>query len=172
MMKSVGFVLLLIATFAYSSVENTIGCKEAIVTMLKNADLKTAQLTCKADPLGLAALTALKGNPDCKDYHLTNGKRQCEVLAAPFMKCVAGKLGYLRANGTIANNLILALYKASATSRPACDVSRFNFGVKKCGTEIDNYAFLKKAVCIGETADHAQPSGMNSVPGCRFCPGQ
>ncbi|XP_047736818.1 spidroin-2-like isoform X3 [Hyalella azteca] len=159
MMKSVGVVLLLTATFAYSGVEGANGCAKYLNNMLKNADVKTSFPDCMSDPAGQAALTALAGNPDCKGYKFITHNHKCEVLAAPFMKCVAGKIGVLNAAGSIDNTKILAEYTEWAKG-PGCDAAQFGFGVKKCGMKIKNYAFLKKAACIArESKKYTAQSG-------------
>ncbi|XP_018007355.1 uncharacterized protein LOC108665140 [Hyalella azteca] len=153
-MKSVGLVLLLAATFACSSVEGANECTTALYSKLRNAAFNSAFSACMSDPAGKAALTAIVGNYGCGGYTFTVGDRKCEVGAAPFMKCVAGKLGYLKADGSIDNTKILALYKTWATSDPKCKVAQYDSAVKKCGTTINNYAFLAKADCISTMADH------------------
>ncbi|XP_018010353.1 uncharacterized protein LOC108667794 [Hyalella azteca] len=152
-LKSVGLVLLLTATFAYSGVDGANACATALNSKLHNADLNSAFSACMSDPAGLAALTAIGGNSGCGGYNFAVGDLKCEVGAAPFMKCVAGKLGYLNANGSINATKILAQYKTYATSDPTCKVAQYNFAAKKCGTTIKNYAFLAKAACIATATD-------------------
>ncbi|XP_018013431.1 uncharacterized protein LOC108670463 [Hyalella azteca] len=163
MMKSVCLVLLLTAAFAYSGVEgtsgkqvvvktSTSGCGKALNNMVASAYDTPNFVACKSDPEGSAAWTALSGNPACKDYKFTVGDQKCEVLAAPYMKCVAGKQGFLKDDGSIDSTSIIAKYKLW-TSSPACDAAQFDFGVKKCGTTINNYAFLEKAACIATEAE-------------------
>ncbi|XP_018009575.1 uncharacterized protein LOC108667102 [Hyalella azteca] len=153
MMKSVGLVLLLTATFAYSGAEGTNACANALNNNVMNADLNSAFSACMSDPAGLAALTAIGGNSGCGGYNFAVGALKCEVGAAPFLKCIAGKLGYLNADGSINNTKILAQFKTWATSDPKCNVAQYNFAVNKCGTTINNYAFLAKAACIATATD-------------------
>ncbi|XP_018015842.1 uncharacterized protein LOC108672650 [Hyalella azteca] len=148
MMKSVGLVLLLTAAFAYSGVEGDNACETALSNKAMNAGLDSAYTACRSDPAGLAALKAIEGIPVCAGYMWFAGDIKCEVAAAPYMKCVAGKLGYLNANGSINNTKILAQFKTWATSDPNCNVAQYNFAANKCGTTINNYAFVAKAVCI------------------------
>ncbi|XP_018011318.1 uncharacterized protein LOC108668588 [Hyalella azteca] len=149
---SLGLVLLLTAGFAFSGVEGVTACARALVIMLRNTEKASASIECKSDPKGSAALTALAGDPVCKNYKFTVGDQKCEILAVPYMKCVAGKLGILNDDGSINNTKILAKFKSYATSKPGCDAPEYDFGAKKCGTQINNYAFLKKAACIASFA--------------------
>ncbi|XP_018012891.1 uncharacterized protein LOC108669957 [Hyalella azteca] len=155
MMKSVG-VVLLIATFAYSGVEGIYrynsACGKAVYKKLTSNDVYSATRTCVSDPEGKAALTAI-GRYGCGSYDFIVGPLKCEVGAAPYMKCVARKLGYLNADGSINNSKILAQYKTYATSAPKCSVAQYDFAVNKCGTTINNYAFLAKVACIAGAAD-------------------
>ncbi|XP_018018085.1 uncharacterized protein LOC108674637 [Hyalella azteca] len=108
---------------------------------------------CKADPKANASLTALAGNPACKDYKFSTRHRKCEVLAAPFMKCVARELGFLKADGSIDNTLVISQYKALIFGNPACNAAQYDYAVKKCGKKIKNYAFLKKAACMANATE-------------------
>ncbi|XP_018007360.1 uncharacterized protein LOC108665146 [Hyalella azteca] len=149
MMKSVGLVLLLIAAFAYSGVEGANSCATVLQnTIWQNADLKAALSACKSDPDGRAALTALGGYAACRGYNFGAVKvGKCDAVAAPYMKCVAGKLGYLKADGSINNAKISDQYKTYATRGSLCTDAMYNSAAGKCGT-VTNYAFLVKAECI------------------------
>ncbi|XP_018012088.1 uncharacterized protein LOC108669292 [Hyalella azteca] len=154
MMKSVGLVLLLIATFAYSGVDGANACATAFNNKFMNAALSSAFQACRSDPAGLAAITATQGIPVCAGYMGDDvGDIKCQVASAPYMKCVAGKLGYLNADGSINTTKILAQYKTWATSDPKCNVAQYDFAVNKCGTTINNYAFMAKAACIAKATE-------------------
>ncbi|XP_018011136.1 uncharacterized protein LOC108668422 [Hyalella azteca] len=146
MKKSVGLVLLLTAAFAYSGVEGTSGCENGLNYVAATLYERPVFGVCKSDPEGKASLAALAGNPACKDYKFITRHCECEVLAAPYMKCVAGKQGFLKADGSIDSEKIIGLYKMWTSK--ACDVAQFDSAAKKCGTEIENYAYLEKAACI------------------------
>ncbi|XP_018017874.1 uncharacterized protein LOC108674436 isoform X2 [Hyalella azteca] len=149
MMKSVGLVLLLIATFAYSSVEGS-NCGSSVAKAIYEKQvLKDALNACKSDRMGSAALTALAAQATCKDYEFNeaNGGK-CDEVAAPYMKCVAGKLGYLNYGGSIHYQMIFDQYKSYAVARGTLCKNQYDNGVRVCGTTISNYAFLGKAGCI------------------------
>ncbi|XP_018007021.1 uncharacterized protein LOC108664840 [Hyalella azteca] len=148
MMKSVGLFLLLTATFAYSGVDGANACATALDGKLIGAGLNAAYTACRSDPVAFAALKATAAIPVCARYVFTVGDRKCEVAGAPFMKCVAGKLGYLKADGSIDNKKVLDQFKTWATSNPKCSVAQYNFAASKCGSTIDNYAFVAKSACI------------------------
>ncbi|XP_018014373.1 uncharacterized protein LOC108671354 [Hyalella azteca] len=145
---SVGLVLFLTAASAYAAVANLTACTKALRLALKTATKGTSFIQCKSDPEGSVAWTALADNPDCKDYMFLTSKPQCEIAAAPLMKCVAGKLGYLNDDGSISGTKFISKFKSYVTSKPGCDAAQYDFGVKKCGPKITNYTFLKKAACI------------------------
>ncbi|XP_018017590.1 uncharacterized protein LOC108674182 [Hyalella azteca] len=168
MKKSVGLVLLLIATFAYSSVGSpgnkkgtppikykspgvsTSECKSSVAMIIfENQDLKNALSACKSDPKGRAALTALRAQATCRDYEFKedNGGK-CNEVAAPYMKCVAGKLGYLKAGGSIDGAKILDRYRNYAVSLGSRCRDLYDSALGKCGTTISNYAFLGKLKCL------------------------
>ncbi|XP_018011587.1 uncharacterized protein LOC108668844 [Hyalella azteca] len=159
MMKSVGLFLLLIAAFAYSGVEGANPCATALKAAWLDYTIASGTLrfpnsatsACGADPAGHAAIDALRG--DCQSYNFSVGDLKCDVVAAPYMKCVAGKLGYLNDDGSINTKKIFAQYKADATSGRKCSFRQYDFAVAKCGTNIDNYAFLKKVQCIITATD-------------------
>ncbi|XP_018017228.1 uncharacterized protein LOC108673860 [Hyalella azteca] len=153
-MKSVRLVLL-IATFAYSGVDGyrpKSACGKALYYNLTSNSQVKAVKTCASDPLADAAVKAI-ASYGCAKYAFQEGPLKCEVGAAPFMKCLAGKLGYLKADGSIDNMKILAQYRRDATRDPACNAARYNFAENKCGTTIDNYAFLAKMACLAAAAD-------------------
>ncbi|XP_018007362.1 uncharacterized protein LOC108665147 [Hyalella azteca] len=167
MMKSVGLVLLLIATFAYSGVgslvkerKSTQSIKKPVVSssncgssvakaIFEDKVLNDALSACKSDPKGRAALTALRAQATCRDYEIKedNGGK-CDDVAAPYMKCVAGKLGYLKADGSIDGAKILDRYSGVAVARGTLCKNQYDNGVRVCGTTISNYAFLGKLKCI------------------------
>ncbi|XP_018009210.1 uncharacterized protein LOC108666796 [Hyalella azteca] len=160
-MKSVGLVLLLIAAFAYSGVEGANACETALKskwTLYNGIRGNSVPISvvdaCLLDPAGRAALVAGQGYSGCQGYnYYEGGDIKCDVLFAPFWKCIAAKLGYLKTNGSIEQKKILAQFKADATSDPKCSVAQYNFAVKKCGTTIKNYNFLKKVQGIATATD-------------------
>ncbi|XP_018014507.1 uncharacterized protein LOC108671467 [Hyalella azteca] len=151
MMKSVGLVLLLIATFAYSSVEGKPRkCGSSVENAIfENQDLKDALSACKSDPKGSAALAALALTATCRGYNFKVARGdKCDEVVAPYMKCVAGKLGYLKADGSIDGAKILAQYRSYAVARGSICRNEYDFGARHCGTSISNYAFLGRAECL------------------------
>ncbi|XP_018018857.1 uncharacterized protein LOC108675365 [Hyalella azteca] len=157
MMKSVGLVLLT-ATFAYSGAEGANACATVLQAKWLNYGGSSMPLSaftaCSSDPASQAALNAVNGvNSGCMGYNFLVGPLKCEVGMAPVLKCLAGKLGYLKADGSINNTKIFAQFKTDATSDPTCNLAQYNFAVNKCGTTINNYAFLAKVYCIITATD-------------------
>ncbi|XP_018020621.1 uncharacterized protein LOC108676989 [Hyalella azteca] len=148
MMKSVGLVLLLTAAFANSGVEGhsiANACAAALSRKVTDEiNMGDPLYACMSTP----AWSAVARVSGCENSNFAYGPPKCQVLAAPFMKCVAGKSGYLNADGSINNTKILAQFKTWATSDPKCNITQYDFAVKKCGTTINNYAILPKAYCI------------------------
>ncbi|XP_018018906.1 uncharacterized protein LOC108675409 [Hyalella azteca] len=148
MMKSVCHLLLLAATFAYASAEGSLACSKYLSFTLVTSVDQPAFIDCKSDPAGRAALTALASGTRCSDYKFYNGEIFCQIAAAPYMKCVAGKLGWLKADGSIDSAKVLAKLKSVVTYNPSCRAAQYDFAVKQCGTTINYYAFLEKVACL------------------------